>query len=280
MDRGNPYRVLIVEDQAEKYVSRAEEVFAADRAQGDPGEPHLELAGVARNFDDAIQFLKLSPELPDVIVLDDFLPEGGTLQSRSIEIMSWLQRHCEAEGIPVERRPRAVLWTSNDDESLAYTFCVVGGMQRRDRKRDPDGAEIPIAEIWAALAGHRWCPDPYPSGLSTPGRRAALPWLEAGLTHDRILEQPELQREGVTEDKMRGALREIREMPHTPRAPSDLYPDNLQMAVRAAKLNGWVWVPLDRHEQIPASARLPLVIDPELHRQGLPPYGPLPARVE
>nr|MDQ3725875.1 hypothetical protein [Actinomycetota bacterium] len=94
-----------------------------------------------------------------------------------------------------------------------------------------------------------------------------------------ILQQPELQREGVTEDTMRGALEEIREMPRTPQPPSTSYPDNWAMAIHAAKRNGWVWAPLDRHEQLPPNPPLPLVIDPELHRQGLPPYGPLPKRI-
>ena len=279
MPNGYPYRVLIVEDQDE-YLLSPEESFAADRALGDSQEPYLELAGLARNYDDAIQFLKLSPRLPDAIVIDDFLAAGPALQSLSIEVMVWLLERCEREGIPVEERPRTVLWTASDDASLAYTFCVVGGMQFRDKKRDPLGAKLPVDAIWAALAGHRWRPDPYPTGLASTARRAALPWLEAGLPHSTILEAAALQRENVSEDTMRGALEEIRKMPRTPQPPSPGYPDNWAMAIQAAKRNGWVWVPLDRHDQIPANAPLPLVIDPELHRQGLPPYGPLPARVK
>jgi|GEM_PF-2217592 len=279
MPKGHPYRVLIVEDQDEFLLSPADS-FAADRAHGSTEEPYLELAGIARNYDDAIQFLKLSQELPDAIVIDDFLTEGSTLQSRSIEIMTWLLERCERDQIPVEARPRAVLWTSSDDASLAYTFCVAGGMQFRDKKRDPAGAKVPVDAVWAALAGHRWCPEPYPTGLASAARRAAIPWLEAGLPHAAILGLPELKKEGVTEDTMRGALEEIRKMPHTPEPPSPSYPDNWAMAIRAAKRNGWVWVPLDRHDQIPANAPLPLVIDPELHYRGLPPYGPLPVRVK
>lgn len=270
--------MLVVEDQA-KYLSEesAEAAFRADRALGERDEPFLELAGLAKNHDDAIQHLKLTAELPDAIVIDDWLPEGTTGQSRSIEIMAWLFAHCESLDIPEEARPRAVLWTGNDDQRLAYTFCVVGGMQFRD-KRDLTGAELPIDAIWSALAGHRWCPQPYPVGLSSAARRAALPWLEAGWPHKAILAEPELRREGVSEDTMRGALEEIREMPHTPQPPSPEFPDNWGMAIHAARRNGWVWVPLDRHEQIPRGAFLPLVIDPELHRRGLPSYGPLPTR--
>jgi hypothetical protein len=279
MTKGHPYKVLIVEDQEDPYLNSAEEELAADRAKGEEGEPYLELLGVARNYDDAIQFLKLSPELPDAIVLDDYLTEGSTLQSRSIQIMVWLFEHCEREGIAPAERPRAVLWTGNDDWSLAYTFCVVGGLQFRDRKRDVGGAKLPVDAIWAALAGHRWRPEPYPSGLASAARRAALPWLEAGLPHKTILADPALEAEHVTEETMREALNEIRKMPRTPQPPSPDYPDNWTMGIHAAKRNGWAWVPRDRHEQIPGNAPLPLVIDPELHRQGLPPYGPLPARV-
>lgn len=279
MPAGHPYKVLIVEDQDDPYLRSAADEFAADRRQGAPDEPYLELAGIARTYDDAIQFLKLSSRLPDAIVLDDFLSQNSTLQSRSIEIMTWLLERCERDQVPVANRPRAVLWTSNDDASLAYTFCVVGGLQFRDKKRHSTGAKLPVDAIWAALAGHRWCPDPYPTGLASAARRAALPWLEAGLPRSAILDRPELRREGVSEDTMRGALQEIRSMPHTPQPPSPFYPDNWAMAIGAAKRNGWVWVPLDRHDQIPANAPLPLVIDPALHRQRLEPYGPLPARV-
>jgi hypothetical protein len=279
MPKGHPYRVFLIEDQDETYLDSPEAAFAADRDLGSPDEPYLELMGTARNFDDTIQFLKLAPELPDAIVIDDCLPEGSTVQSRSIEIMTWLYQRCERDEIPLAERPRAVLWTGNDDPRLAYTFCVVGGMQFRD-KRDLTGAQLPVDAIWAALAGHRWQPEPYPSGLTSAARRAALPWLEAGWPHSKILEQPALKREGVSEDTMRGAFEEIRKMPHTPQPPSNSYPDNWAMAIHAAKRNGWVWVPLDRHEQIPAGVSLPLVIDPKLHRQGLPPYGPLPARIK
>jgi len=279
MTKGHPYKVLIVEDQKKPYLGSPAEEFAADRAKGDKDEPYLELAGIARNYDDVIQFLKLSPELPDAIVLDDYLPDGGTLRSRSIEIMVWLFERCEREEIPPAERPRAVLWTANDDASLAYTFCVVGGLQFRDKKRDVEGARLPVDAIWAALAGRRWCPDPYPSGLASAARRAALPWLEAGLPRQTILAKPEMKAEHVSEETMREALNEIRTMPRTPQPPSPDYPDNWIMGINAAKKNGWVWVPLDRHQQIPSNAPLPLAIDPVLHRSGMPPYGPLPARV-
>jgi hypothetical protein len=270
--------VLLVEDQENPYVPSQVDPFASDRARGRPGEPYLELAAVARNYDDAIQALKLSSQLPDAIVLDDFLLEGSSLQSRSIEIMVWLHEHCEGLEIPIGERPRVVLWTSSDDGNLAYTFCVLGGMQFRDKKRHPSGAKVPVDAIWAALAGRRWCPEPYPVGLASAARRGALPWLEAGWPHATILGDAAAQREGITEDTMRGALEEIRGMPHTPQPPSPDYPDNWAMAIAAAKRNGWVWVPLDRFDQIPANPVLPNVIDPALHRQGLPPYGPLPSR--
>lgn len=279
MPLGYPYRVLIVEDQHEKFAANVDASYAADREQGGSDEPYLAHAGVARSFDEARQVLKMANRLPDAIVLDDFLLEGTVTRERAIDIMTWLQQLCEERGVPVEQRPRAVLWTSSDDNSLAYTFCVAGGMQCRDKKRDPGGAQLPVAQIWAALAGHRWCPEPYPTGLASAARRAALPWLEAGLPQKVILAKPELQREGVTEDTLRGALEEIREMPRTPQPPSDSYPVNWPMAIESAKDNGWVWVPLSLHDRIPANPPLPLAIDPELHRRGLPPFGPLPARV-
>jgi hypothetical protein len=274
MSKGHPYKVLIVEDQMERFKVSPEAAFAADRAKGDESEPYLELAEVASNYDTAIQYLKKAPMLPDAIVVDDYLAEGQAPQSRSIQIMVQLFERCEREGIPPAERPRAVLWTSTDDPNLAYTFCVVGGLQFRDKKRDIDGQRLPVDAIWAALAGHRWCPDPYPSGLASPARRAALPWLEEGLPQKTIPAEPGLEVK-VSEDTIRGALKEIRDMPRTP--PE--YPVNWNMGIRAAKRNGWVWVPRDRHNLIPNNAPLPLVIDPAIHAKGLPPYGPLPARI-
>ncbi|HEU5062503.1 MAG TPA: hypothetical protein VFT79_05035 [Solirubrobacterales bacterium] len=278
MPKGHPYRVLIVEDQ-DAYLGEdsAAELLHNDRGE-DQDEPYLELAGRAENFDDAIQVLEERETLPDAIVIDDRLPEGSTTESRSIEIMRWLFDHCEEESIALADRPRTVLWTANDDPQLAYTFCVLGGMQFR-AKAGLDGAKLPVDAIWSALAGHRWCPEPYPEGLSSPGRRAALPWLEAGWPLEKIFQQPMPKREEVTLDKLEAAKKEIRAMPRTPQQPSLSYPDNWTMAVHAVKRNGWVWVPLGRHDQIPSNAPLPLVIDPAIHRQGLPPYGPLPARI-
>jgi DNA-binding NarL/FixJ family response regulator len=277
--KGHPYRVLIVEDQ-DTYMSEDStiELFRRDRGE-DSNDPYLELAGRAENFGDAIQVLEeMAPELPDAIVIDDRLPEGSTTQSRSVEIMRWLFDYCEGKEVPLADRPRAVLWTADDDPQLAYTFCVLGGMQFR-AKAELDGAKLPVDAIWAALAGHRWCPEPYPEGLSSSGQRAALPWLEAGWMQETILGEPQLKREGVSVNTLRYAFEKIQAMPHTPQEPSPSYPDNWPMAVHAAKRNGWVWVPLDRHDQIPSNAPLPLVIDPKVHRQGLPPYGPLPARI-
>jgi DNA-binding NarL/FixJ family response regulator len=276
--KGHPYRVLIVEDQDE-YLSEgsAAELLRKDRGEN-PDEPYLELAARARNFDDAIQVLEMEESLPDAIVIDDRLPEGSTTESRSIEIMRWLFDHCEEQGTPLAERPRTVLWTANDDPQLAYTFCVLGGMQFR-AKAELDGAKLPIDAIWAALAGQRWCPEPYPQGLRSSARRMVLPWLEAGWSYKTIVQQSLPQREGVNLETFREVREDIRTMPHTPQPPSSSYPDNAAMAVPAAKRNGWVWVPLDRHDQIPSNAPLPLVIDPAVHRQGLPPYGPLPARI-
>ena len=39
---------------------------------------------------------------------------------------------------------------------------------------------MPVDWIWAALAGKRWQPDPFPTGLAEERFRAPLPWLEAG----------------------------------------------------------------------------------------------------
>jgi hypothetical protein len=281
MTTGHPYTVLIVEDQPDVYLRSAEEEFAADRAKGGPDEPCLELVETAATYDEAIQFLKLGQDLPDVIVLDDYLNIGTAPQSRAIEIMRWLFEHCESEGIPQEQRPRAVLWSGDNDSNLTYTFCVLGGLQLADKKRDLDGAKVPIGAIWAALAGHRWRPDPYPSGFATAARRAPLPWLEAGVPQQKITELPLSEiGEKVSMDTIKYGLLDIRKMPETPDPPDPGYPENWTMGIRAAKANGWVWVPLDRHKQIPGNAPLPLVIDPDLHEQDTEPYGPLPARVE
>lgn len=267
------YTVMIVEDQRiiEQDVISA---FATDREARAAGEPYLELLGeIARNEDDAIDQLDAMYKFPQAIVIDDYLPEGGEAAGRALDIMAWLCRRCVEREIPLAERPRTVLWTTVDPE-LAYTFCVLGGLQVRD-KRQVGGQQVPVDSIWAALAGERWQPSPLPTGLDAERFRAPLPWLEAGWPKAKIARQ--LASVGVTENTMETTLESIREMPHTPQA-GDGYPSNTPMAIGCAKRNGWTWVPLAWHERIPAGAPLPLVIDPAVHREPLSPAGPLPER--
>lgn len=266
------YTVMVVEDQ--KPESDFVDAFREDRASGSPNEPYLELIGPpARNADDAIEQMDAMDELPDAILLDDYLPEGGETTSQALDIMGWLCGHCVQREIPWRDRPRAVLWTRLEPE-LAYTFCVLGGLQVRD-KRHIGGEQVPVPRIWDALVGRRWQPEPSPMGLEAERFRAPLPWLEAGWPKARIVQR--LAHLGVTENTMETTLESIREMPHTPQS-GECYPSNTPMAVACAKRNGWVWVPLGWHERIPAGAPLPLVIDPEAHREPLPMAGRMPAR--
>jgi hypothetical protein len=186
--------------------------------------------------------------------------------------MSWLCRRCIEAEIPWAERPRAVLWTRAEPQ-LAYAFCALGGLQVQD-KRAIGGERIPVAAIWAALAGRRWQPDPYPSGLAAERHRAPLPWMEAGWQKKAIAQA--LASLGVREDTMETTIEKIRQMPYTAKEGGDR-PSTATMAVAAAKRNGWVWVPLHWHDRIPAGAPLPLVIDPDAHREDLEPAGPLPA---
>lgn len=269
------YRLLVVEDQglSEEGIRAA---LAADRSLDGDGEPHLELDYVAGNRDDALQYLELE-RLPDAIVLDDYLPEGTIAKSASVEVMSYLLERCQREEIPEAERPRAVLWTSGTPK-LAYTFCVLGGLQYRD-KRSIGGQQLPIDDVWAALAGLRWQPEPYPDGL-IESRRAALPWLEAGWEIGEIEKEPALARAGVTENTLVKAREDIQKMPRSAGIHNPEFPRRWGGRMfKALADNGWVWVPLDSHDKIPASAPLPLVIDPAVHREPLPPYGPLPARI-
>jgi hypothetical protein len=268
------YTVMVIEDQiAEEKVIEA---FAADRARGGADDPYLELLGaIARNEDDAIEQLDSMPDLPNAILLDDYLPESGEAAGRAVDIMSWLCKRCITAEIPLADRPRTVLWTRGDPE-LAYTFCVLGGLQVRD-KRHVDGEQVPVDAIWAALAGRRWQPEPFPTGLDAERHRAPLPWMEAGWTKKRIAQQ--LASLGIDEDTMETTVGSIRRMPHTPKAGDD-YPSNSVMAIAAAERNGWVWVPLRWHGHIPPGAPLPLVIDPDAHRESLPAAGPLPLRID
>jgi hypothetical protein len=263
---------MVVEDQLAEETVRA--AFSADASLSSRGEPTLvALDHVARNADDAIEQLDAIGELPDAILLDDYLPAGGETSGKAIDIMSWLCRRCIADQIPVAERPRTVLWTRSD-EQLAYTFCALGGLQISD-KRAIGGDQIPAAAIWAALAGQRWQPEPFPSGLDTERHRAPLPWMEAGWQKKAISQ--ELASLGVTEDTMETTVDRIRHMPRTPKHGPDR-PSTATMAVAAAKQNGWVWVPLRWHSRVPKGAPLPLVIDPDAHREPLPPAGPLPER--
>jgi hypothetical protein len=265
---------MVIEDQiAEEAIRTA---FAEDAALSSNGEPTLvALDHVARNADDAIEQLDAVRELPDAILLDDYLPEGGEASGKAIDIMSWLCRHCIVAEIPPAERPRVVLWTRAVPE-LAYTFTVLGGLQVVD-KRAVGGHDVPIAAIWAALAGERWQPNPTPSGLDTERHRAPLPWMEAGWQKKAISQ--ELATLGVTDDTMETTIERIRQMPYTPEDGTER-PSTATMAVAAAKRNGWVWVPLRWHNRIPKGAPLPLVIDPDVHRESLPAFGPLPPRAE
>jgi CheY-like chemotaxis protein len=273
MPDGRTYRVMVVEDQVTEEAFL--EAFAEDATLSLRGEPALvALKHVARNADDAIEQLDAMAQLPDAILLDDYLPEGGETAGKAVEIMSWLCRRCIAAELPVAKRPRTVLWTRTDPE-LAYTFCALGGLQVVD-KRAVGGDRVPVAAIWAALAGQRWQPEPYPSGIEREHHRAPLPWMEAGWQKSAI--SNELASLGVTDDTMETTIARIRQMPHTPKNGPER-PSTATMAVAAAKRNGWVWVPLRWHDRIPKGAPLPLVIDPDAHRESLVPLGPLPFRI-
>jgi hypothetical protein len=265
---------MVVDDQVTDDAVRA--AFTEDGALSGDSEPALvALNHIARNADDAIEQLDAMTELPDAILLDDYLPASGETAGKAVDIMSWLCRRCIATEIPVAHRPRTVLWTRTDPE-LAYTFCALGGLQVMD-KRAVGGAGIPVASIWAALAGLRWQPDPFPTGIEREHHRAPLPWMEAGWQKKAICN--ELASLGVTDDTMETTVERIRQMPYTPKYGSGR-PSTTTMAVAAAKHNGWVWVPLRWHDRIPKGAPLPLVIDPDVHRESLPALGPLPVRVE
>lgn len=265
---------MVIDDQITEEAVRA--AFAADSAISNNGEPALAaLSHIARNADDAIEQLDAMGVLPDAILLDDYLPEGGDTSGKAIEIMSWLCRHCIAAELPLAERPRTVLWTRTDPE-LAYSFCALGGLQVVD-KRAVGGDQVPVRAIWAALAGQRWQPDPFPSGLDTERHRAPLPWMEAGWQKKAISRA--LESLGVTDDTMETTIERIRQMPRTPKDGPER-PSTATMAVAAAKRNGWVWVPLRWHDRIPKGAPLPMVIDPDAHRESLPPLGPVPHRAE
>lgn len=274
---GRAYRLLVVEDQRIS-AEEIEAALVADQAKGSRDEPYLEFHYLARNRDDAIQYLEMEDDLPDAIVLDDYLPEGTTTQSASLDVMACLLERCQRDEIPLDGRPRAVLWTSADAQ-LVYTFCVLGGMQHCD-KRSNGGLDLPVDELWAALAGRRWQPEPYPGGL-IESRRAALPWLEAGWELKEAAEVPSLASAGVTLETLNEARTDISRMPHS---VDPFHPEHPRRwggrMFSALRANGWVWAPLHLHAKIPAGAPLPLVIDPELHRKPLPPLGPLPARAD
>jgi len=278
---GHSYKLLVVEDQKVTSREEIEAALAADRALDQEGDPYLELDYLARTKDDALQYLELQESLPDAIVIDDYLPEGTTTQSACLDIMAFVLERCRRDEIRLQDRPRAVLWTAADP-ALVYTFCVLGGMQFRD-KRSTDGLLLPVDEVWTALAGRRWQPDPYPTGL-IESRRVALPWLEAGWQVEEVVnkapEVPGLASHRVTQETLNLARESIQSMANTPDKFSPDHP--LRWGGRmfsALRANGWVWVPLHFHARIPAGAPLPLVIDPDVHREPLPPYGPLPARV-
>lgn len=268
------YRLLVAEDQKILDKEKVEHALAADRALGEEGEPYLSLDYLAKNKDDALQYVERTESLPDAIILDDYLPEGTTTQSASIDIMACLLERCQREEIPEPKRPRTVLWTSADPQ-LVYTFCVLGGMQFRD-KRSSNGLDLPLDAVWTALAGQRWQPEPYPGGL-IESRRAALPWLEAGWSIKEIVSEPSLVAAGVTGNTLNKAREDIGEMPHTLGKFNPDHPERWGGRMFAAlRANGWVWVPLAQHDMIPPGASLPLVIDPDAHSVPLPDYGPLP----
>ena len=251
------YRVLVVEDQIDR--DDAEAQIDADRRAG---EPYLELVGLARSQGDAIQHLDELGYMPDVIIIDDYLAEEEGTSSRSFELMREI--HVRSHGLDPVDWPRCVLWTACDPQ-VVYTFCVLGGLQFQD-KRWTDGQKLPLAAAWRALAGERWWPDPHPEGLGKA--RAALPYVEAALTDAQIAQQ-----RGMTASTA-GSLHEAAR-----KLPGGEALANRHAMIPFLKAKGWVWVPFAMHGRIPGTVDLPLVIDPALRRDGLPPAGPLPAGI-
>jgi DNA-binding NarL/FixJ family response regulator len=212
------YRVLVVEDQ--RSAQHFERAFAADRAGRPDGEPYLELAGLAQNFTDALQHL--DAELPDAIVIDDYLPVRGGTESRALKLMSELCERGVREDIALADRPRAVLWSTSEDD-FVYTFCALGGLQYQNKK-GARGEDVPVAAIWRALAGRRWAPHPYPAASMLPSAfRSALPWLAAGATNEEIAEQT-----GVSIATLRDFVTKVRAMPLTPPVGDPRTPQNRQ----------------------------------------------------
>ena len=265
------YSVLVIEDQiSEEVVRKAFEGDAAKR----PGGPRLELVGLAQNHTDAIDQLEAfgsgGAGLPDVIVIDDHLPDESSTSSRTVQIMRWLLARCLELELPLHERPRTVLW-SVCEPNLVYTFCAFGGLQYQD-KQDPDGASPPVAAIWRALAGQRWRPDPFPDerDLSEAFRRA-LPYLDHGWSQDATA-----RRLSISARTLAQFTSKAQKLALAPGRASDDFPTNTPSSLRVVKANGWVWVPYPLVEQLPAGMPLPSVIDPVAHRVDLPPRGEIP----
>jgi DNA-binding NarL/FixJ family response regulator len=263
------YRVLVVEDQRNRSVF--DEAFAADRARRPDGEAYLELAGLAQTFTDAMQHLE--EELPDAIVIDDFLPVRGGTESRALALMSELCERGVRDAIPLHKRPRPVLWSTCED-NFAYTFCALGGLQYQNKK-GLRGEHVPVGAIWRALAGQRWAPRPYPEPSTlSPTFRDALPWLATGMQNGEIAAM--LQ---ASEATIRDFTRKVRAMPLTPPAYDPDTPQNRQQAIMWVRRHGWVWSDVEHHHYFPTEAPFDKVIDPTAFAKPLPPAGPLVASV-
>lgn len=269
------YRVFVVEDQIE--ATAVETAFDADALSRPGGEPRLELVGLAQNHSDAIeqlQALEASPDdgLPDAIVLDDYLPDGDSASSRSLQIMTWLHEAAVGRNPPLTwaERPRTVLWSSCEP-NFVYAFCALGGLWYQ-LKKDPGGQDVPVPAIWWALAGFRWRPEPYPVDTQLSQKmRDALPFLEHGWTQKKTALHL-----GLGEKGLQGFTATVKKMPRAPGPMSSDYPANDAGAIRVLKQSGWVWVPYRLQDQMPNRPPLPLVIDPMLHWEDLPPREGVP----
>lgn len=271
------FRVFVVEDQVSSETVKA--AFDRDAARTELQGSRLELCGMTDDYEDAIQHLTALAEssegLPEALLLDNYILDNNRATGRAFDIMKWLGRRCLDEDVPPDRWPRAVLWTSFDNDNEVYTFCALGGVQFQE-KRAAEGLQVPVRTIWAALAGRRWRPCPYPSpvDLPSPVYRAALPYLDHDLPRQAIAAKI-----GCTEKTLNNFTNYVGTRPGGPGRTSPDYPYNTRAAIRLLQKRGWVWVPYAHLGAMPRWSPLPHTIDPGLHAQDLPPIEGVPAAV-
>lgn len=265
MGTNRAYTVLLAEDESELGATLCrlfEEDRDARRAQ-DPRaewfEPFLgEDGAVQEPRAEVITEIALSPNGPDIVLLDNYLTVGDRgPEPAALRLMVDVARRSRPHG---RTWPLFVLHTAGIDPCVAYTFRCAGGHHLIDKRMVPvlrDRVEL----LWRVLAGERWRPDPEPVPSFRGKRRAMLPYLE-----DPSITNAEIARDL---DSSPGAVSQAFSEMHARLFPEErrdvadpVHPGDRPRMARRAMEGGHAWVPFGLRESLFGGEPLDLPFQP------------------